>query len=245
MTNPEFVYPSVVAFRNSPLLAGLDNRDVIFSAIADPDHPEKLLPEIEHQIFSGTQELIDMFNGIGAEDPILSIPALARTKALKEKIGSLPNLSDLKDKWQVAMAFVNGSKRMMDGQTNKERKATGQEVTKDEVDLAIGTPSMPIPPETKAIGTALHFIERAFFAHFRNTPESNKVKPELNDWKKDEILFALEDMAQVRHAQRRLALTDEPEAILFEKINTPNDLGGLGWRKQANLDAIISELGNL
>lgn len=244
MGNKEFTYPSVRRIKESSLLTGLEGRDAIFSEITDPQRPDKLLPELEHQIFGGARELIDLFNELDATDPMLSMPSLARTKSLKEKIGNLPNLEDLADKWQVAMALVNGSKRMLDGQANKERKATGLEVTKDEVDKAIGTPSMPIPPKTKVVGSALHYIERAMFAHFRNKPESSS-NPELNNWKKDEILFALADMAQLRDAQRRLGKTTEQETILFELINTPNDLGGLGWRKQTNLDAIFVELGNL
>lgn len=237
----EIAYPNLARIRQNSLLTGLDQRNQIFEAIADPNKPRKLLPEIEAQIFDGCQQLIDLFNQIEVNDPILSIPTLSRTKALKNKVGQLPNLKDLNNSREVAFALVNGSRRMIEGQRNRKKRIRGEMVTQAETDLAIGTPSMDISPKTKAVGSALHFIERTMFAHFRNQPDSsgNKV---LSRWTKDEILFALEDMAQLRHAQITLGQTTNPEMILFSLINTPNIEDGLGWRKPENLQAITNEL---
>lgn len=234
----KYTYPDLKRFSESSLLNGLDNRAEILSAVTDPERPDRLLPEIEHSIFSGTQELITMFNSLDTDDPALQIPSLSRTLALKEKVGSLPDLEDLDDKREVAFALVNGATRMMEGQTNKESAKQGNPPTKEQVDHAIGTPSMDIPPKVKVIGTALHFIERTMFARFRN----QNAEPSHQTWTKDEILFALEDMAQLNHAKIQLGMTEGSEAILFNLINTPNDQGGLGWRKPANLNAIQSEL---
>ncbi len=236
----KYTYPNLKRFSESRLLAGLDNRAEILSAVTDPDRPDRLLPEIERSIFSGTQELINMFNALDIHDPALQIPSLSRTLALKEKVGSLPNLEELNDPREVAFALVNGATRMMDGQTNKESAKQGNPPTREQINHAIGTPSMDIPPKVKVVGTALHFIERTMFARFRN----QNTEPSHQTWTKDEILFALEDMAQLNHAKLQLGLAEGSEAILFDLINTPNDQGGLGWRKPANLHAIQSELSN-
>lgn len=240
----EIKYPSLKRIENSPLLASLEQRANIFRAIANPDDLNRLLPELEHLIFEGCQELIDLFNRTEMNDPALSLPSLVRTKLLKVKVGQLPDLADLNDQREIAFALVNASHRMLDGQTNKKRRQSLHEVSQAETNFAIGTPSMDIPAHTKTVGSVLHFIERAMFVYFRHKFDNPPNNP-LSHWTKDEILFALEDMAQLRHTQRRLNQTADQETILFEIINTPNDLGGLGWRKQANLDAMFVELDNL
>ncbi len=238
-----FKYPNLQGFeRNRDFLPDLIERKKIFKEIIDKKRPGKLIPELEHQIFDGSQELVDLFNKIDINDSVLSLPSLSRTKALKEKIGQLPNLEDLNNPVEFIVAMLDGSKSMLKGQENKEKKQKGLDITQEEIDSAIGTPSLNIPPKTKAIGSSLHLIERQMFAHFRN--KDNNLKGGDN-WKKDEILFALEDMAQLRHVQRDLNQTKKPETILFNLINSQNTEGGLGWRKPENLETIKNELKNI
>ncbi len=181
-----------------------------------------------------------MFNDLDANDPVLTLPSLSRTKHLKDRVDQLPDLEMLNDPREFAFALVNAHHRMIEGQNNKRAAKSGVIITDEQKKRAIGTPSMSISDRVKAIGIALHLIERTMFAYFRNQD------PELyKEWEKDEILFALEDMAQLRHAQITLWLRDDADAILFNLINLPNDQGGLDWRKPANLDEIAADLNRL
>ncbi len=222
-----YQYPDLTRLSMSPFLDGLKDRDQILRSARKIGEPNLLHNLFEHPVIWGTQELIDMYNEIDPEDKILTLPSLSRTKALKNRVQELPNLEDLSPR-EFAFGLVNAHHRIMDGQNNKD------------INRSIGTPSMDIPPEIKAIGIGLHVIERTMFAHFRNTrPDLEKI------WYKDEILFALEDMAQLHEAGRKLGFTTMDSAILFRLINTPNKDNGLGWRNPDNLARITEELKGL
>jgi hypothetical protein len=185
--------------------------------------------EFKDTVTNGYGELIDRFNSMEPSDSVLEL--MPKVAELKTTLGvnKLPTLMELKPR-QV----LKGVKEAV------EKSEMGQYIKRDElpktpenVKQAIGTPSMDTNNMALAIGTAGHVIERTMFNHFRDQGMDHQ-------WTKDEILFALEDLSLLMHAE--MLVENKPDSILFRWIATSNSEtpeGGLGWRKNTQVDDFI------
>jgi len=102
--------------------------------------------------------------------------------------------------------------------------------------MLIGTPSIETNDLALAIGTAGHVIERAIFANLRRVGVDH-------EWRKDEVLFALQDIALLMHAEN--IVFDGQDSLLFRWFTFPPSIhqgGGLGWRKDSQVRDFIKGL---
>lgn len=195
------------------------------------EHPDK---DIETTIYDGYGQLIDAFNAADSQSHLSEL--VPNVGLLKELLGdeTLPGINDLKaTDYFRGMRVARGL--MLEGQTNKARRKNLELVTKAEIDRAIGAPSVDTDPRALAVGTAGHILERAIMAHL-------KAKGvDTSTWVKDQVLWALEDLALLQHAEAQTYGGEDAE--LFVYFTTPNDLegGGMAWRKQAQVDEIVEK----
>src|SRR3989338_4960342 len=99
---------------------------------------------------------------------------------------------------------------------------------------AIMSPSAETNTQSLIVGTAAHILERALFTRLQTEG--------FDQWMKDEILFALEDLILLQHAEA-LAGNGE-DSPLFHIVTSPHSLGpegGIGWRKQEQVDEFVKK----
>lgn len=189
---------------------------------------------VESVVYKGYDDLIERFNGYCDQGQVYDelLPACIRLRSLLEG-GTLPRIDDLSAK-DLAVGVRESNQRMLEGQDNKRRQANGELVTQAQIDHAIGAPSVDTAPEALAVGVAGHIIERTIYAHLQ------KQGLETNTWAKDTVLWALEEIAMFRHIVAEIYGTiDDPRLTnYFIQPAGQDKLSGMGWRKQADLDAM-------
>ena len=182
----------------------------------------------EEIAYEGYQELIDKFNSFDDPDLMVLVPNVVK---LRELLGDrqLPDIAGL-----GAKDLIDGIKisreLMLEGQSNMLRKAAGEVITAAEIQKAIGAPSVDTAPEALVIGTAGHILERTIMARLK------KDGVDTGAWVKDQVLWALEDLALLEHAKAHTYGTRD--SVLYNYFATPPNKngGGMGWRKQAIID---------
>ena len=214
-------------------LRDLEQIPAIAKVVLDSMKPESTT-RIEETIYYGYGELISEFN---IYEPSIHDGLVPNVLALKKLLGDhkLPTLEELSAK-DLAAGIKVSRGLMLDGQELKHRETDGKAVSPDEITLAIGAPSVDTHPEALAIGTAGHIIERTMIAHLA------KAGIDTTGWVKDQILWALEDLALLQHA--RVETYDGTDAVLYEYFTqAPSVLpeGGMGWRKPEVVRETIDE----
>lgn len=189
--------------------------------------------EIESLIFEGLNELIDRFNRLGEEELGRLAPFMEHTSDLKRILGGipLPKVEEITPK-EVLVGINKARFSMTWGQGIREGVISD---TPENRKLAILTPIMETSEKALAIGTAAHLIERAMFWHFKGRAVSYH-------WQKDDILHALVEVAMLMEAEFRAERGPKPK--LLEIFTTPTFLdenGGLGWRKQAEVEEFVEK----
>ncbi len=210
----------------SKRLAGLDKTGLVMQTVKERE------AELQQLIIGGYNQLITRFNQLKLEDPILGV--MPKTKVLKEALQDVevPTLEAVSPR-EILSGVNEARDAMLLGQ---EIKHGIVEATPDNVQKAIGTPSMETSNMALSVGTAGHVIERTLFSHFRKLG----IRGIQEEWIKDDILFALEDCALLMHAEATNGLADEPHLLKF--IARPNALdeeGGLGWRKPEQVQEFV------
>jgi len=217
--------------RGAQYLKELDQASTIAQGMLGEsyDDPEK---NIEASIYDGYEKLINSFNLISASDPCSElIPNVAILKGL---LGDepLPQIDDLK-----ALDYFRGMRvargLMLEGQVNKKRRGNSELVTKAEIDHAIGAPSVDTDPRALAVGTAGHILERTIMAHLK----TNGI--DTSTWVKDQVLWALEDLALLQHAYSETYGGDDSELFTYFTTTPAVKDGGMGWRKKEQVDKIV------
>src|SRR5579872_4142999 len=149
----------------------------------------KANPELEDVFYTGYGELIARFNTINSHEPALAIMPGVRNLKQRLKGIALPDLNIINAR-ELVGGISEAREKMVMGQEIKQGII---EATDDNRNEAIGSPSLDTSPAALAIGTASHILERAMFNYFRSKG--------IQLWAKDEILFALEDLILLKHAE--------------------------------------------
>lgn len=177
----------------------------------------------------GINELTFGFNSLQPGDPLLDLAVMANTKRLKSVIGRfpLPPVDEITRK-ELAQGLRSAIPAMVTGQAHRHGVNT---YGLDE----IRTPSMASSPDALCAGIAMHVYERSMFSRFVNhgidgIPVGEVVIP----WKKDDIIFALEECAMLMHAQAQVGSSDFDPVLLNMIANrTPTyTYCGLGWKSE-------------
>lgn len=208
----------------------LDKAPEIAKAVISSMEPHSEERSLERVIYDGYQELIDLFNSY---KPDIHDDLAPNVLLLKELLGdaALPSITDPSAKDLVEGLAVS-RELMLEGQELKSRRSRGITPTQKETDHAIGAPSVDTDPRALAIGTAGHIIERTLMAHLK------RMGLNTSEWVKDQILWALEDLALLQHAESQTYGTDD--AMLFEYFTSaPGPNGGMGWRKPEAVQHVV------
>lgn len=213
------------------ILQRLDNTPRVVAALQDP----KIREQFEFTVYTGLDDLIFYFNSLSSAE--IDKLQLSGVRALKQKLGEmrLPRLGDISSQ-EFTSGLREATPLMLRGQEIRRGTFEG---SPEETEAAIGTPSMPTQELALAVGAAAHLTERAIMAHMK--------RKGIGDWKKDDILFALEEIALFIHAEHEILQDDMfPDSPLYPFIVQPNSQGGLGWRNeeharvmQKNLEALL------
>lgn len=190
--------------------------------------------EIEPLIFEGFNELIDRFNRLRQSDASNLAPILRAGKAwgLKGVLGnnSLPRLEEI-DAREVLLGVNESRSLMACGQEIGKGVIPGTEVNKRKAILA---PNLKTSEKALAVGIAGHLIERSIFWYFEKKGFTNHL------WEKDDILYALEEMAILMEAEYRAGKGSEPKLLkVFTTPPSADENGGLGWRKPEEVDEFV------
>jgi hypothetical protein len=159
-------------------------------------------------------QLREMFNLLQEDDPRMA--EMPKALALKKAMGDteLPSLIEMAD-GHFYTALRKTKRLMLEGQ----EIARGKQVTPEEAQLAIGTPSYKTSPLARAVGTAAHLGERTFF----EWAEKKGIVPQ-GGWKKDDWLHALKDVLILLECRSRNPLMRLTSLFLKSK-----DKDGLSW----------------
>ncbi|GEM_PF-2849573 len=203
-------------------------RAVLASAESGPED------DIEKMIYRCYGKLINLFNDFDTES--IYDELVPKVVELKGLLGDtdLPALDELSAR-DLLSGVRASSNLMVEGQTNKRRRKAGQLITKAEIDHAIGAPSLDTTPEALAVGTSSHIIERTMMAYLAGHGVDTST------WSKDQILWALEELAVLAHAENYTYGDDDME--LFDYFISPPSTeagGGLGWRKATQVDEVCT-----
>lgn len=194
-------------------------------------------PNVEEVIYSGYDNLITRFTDYGSPIHDALVPNVL---TLKKLLGEhrLQNIEQLSAK-DLLIGIKVSRNLMLAGQDIKNRKAKGKKVAHDEVVRAIGAPSVETHPEALAVGTAGHIIERTMMEHLRRSGV------DTTGWVKDQILWALEDLAVLSHVESLCGAGDE--SVLYKYFASAPSLenGGMGWRKPDNILQATQKYWNL
>ncbi|OGK18022.1 hypothetical protein A3G67_04420 [Candidatus Roizmanbacteria bacterium RIFCSPLOWO2_12_FULL_40_12] len=183
---------------------------------------------VERVVFQGFNDLIERFNAMNDDDPNQEL--LPDVMTLKQKLGSakLPTIAELGKKdlirgLRAANKFIEIGQDIKKGKLPEKLKGA-----------AIMSPSAETNTQSLIVGTAAHILERALFTRLQTEG--------FDQWMKDEILFALEDLILLQHAEA-LAGNGE-DSPLFHIVTSPHSLGpegGIGWRKQEQVDEFVKK----
>jgi hypothetical protein len=185
----------------------------------------KSSPEELNVLFvDGFNQLINTFNEIKIDDPLLEI--MPGTKNLKKALNGIdiPIIGELSP-LSVVRGFKDAKEAMLEGQ---EAKNAGQKTERNAILIAS---SDAASPTALFVGSAGHFMERACFDYFRK----KGINGIEGNWQKDEVLFALEECVVMLQSKFELGEINEGP-ILAKIIAKPMSEGGTGWRKQEHLD---------
>jgi hypothetical protein len=180
--------------------------------------------ELKDLFVNGFNQLINTFNGMNDDDPLLEI--MPGTKNLKNALNGIeiPVIGELSP-LSVVRGFKDAKEAMLEGQKAKD---TGQKTERNAILIAS---SDVASPTALFVGSAGHFMERACFDYFRK----NGIDGINGNWQKDEVLFALEECVVMLQTKFELGEINE-EPILAKIITKPMSEGGVGWRKQEHID---------
>lgn len=186
-------------------------------------------------ILIGFNQLIDRFNSLEENSPELSL--MPRTQKLLETIGSgkMPRVESFGAR-EILEGIEEARDPMLAGQDIKNGVL---EKSEKNVKDAIGTPSMDTSHTALAVGTAAHILERMIFQRLRS---SGIYGIDGQEWLKDDVLFALEDCALLMEAEFEFGISPEMP-ILFNLITVPNVFGGLGWKKEEQINEFFRAYG--
>ncbi|OGK38978.1 hypothetical protein A3F34_02155 [Candidatus Roizmanbacteria bacterium RIFCSPHIGHO2_12_FULL_44_10] len=187
--------------------------------------------ELTATVFGGFNQLVDDFNTTDWSDlegEVLHI--MKGYQHLKNILGEvpLPRPSSLSDR-----ELLLGTREATRLMRLSHQSLTGGGLP-DGVNApdTISTPLFPTSDHALVVGIASHIIERALFTRLR------KIAKDIADpdhvWRKDDILHALQDMVLLRHTRSIDGIDDE--SALFEVITAPHSKGGLGWRREDQVD---------
>ncbi len=207
-------------------LGKLEQAPSIAKAMIDSTYPEAE-KDIEAMIYRGYSELITMFNAYGDNRYMELTP---NVKTLQDLLGGrpLPSIDELGPR-DYLTGMQAAKSRMLKGQDIKYRRVHGENIAQAEVNHAIGAPSVDGHPDVLAVGTAGHILERTIFAHLK------KQGVDTDTWVKDQVLWALEDLAVLSYVDS-LVHPDHKPAELYHTFATPpnpeDPNSGMGWRKE-------------
>ena len=204
-------------------LDSLDNAPWILNYLKEDGNEAK----VATLVTVGINQLVTGLNSLSPSNPLLQLSVMERTRALKDAVGDkpFPFVADISVN-ELKRGLKSAIPAMLTGQAHRRGENT---YGRDE----IKTPSMA------AVGTALHIYERSMFERLRNQgiegmPGEEKVIP----WKKDDIIFALEECAMLMHAQAQVAQEGDTDSILLPMIanRAPTYTHcGLGWRSEEDV----------
>lgn len=219
--------------RAAHYLKDLEQVPAIAQAMLEPTESDPT-ESMEALIYAGYDDLIDMFNRTSANDRMSEL--MPKFVELKDLLGeaTLPQITELRaTDYFRGMRVARGL--MLEGQEHKRRRKNSELVTKAEKDHAIGAPSVDTSPDALAVGTAGHIIERTIMAHLKS------MGIDTTDWVKDQALWALEDLALVRHADAETYGNDDNALFYYITMPPSSKTGGMGWRKQDQVDGAIEK----
>lgn len=173
---------------------------------------------LEWVIPDGFGQLIDRFNSLDPDDSSMDI--MPGAKNLKKVLlgKPLPTFEEIGPKdW---LYDIKRAAKLMQSEEEIENKGI---------------------PETNdlslIIEIAAHIVERSIFSYMRR-----KGIAAGHNWQENEVLFALEDIVLLRHAECETHRGHE--SLLFTRFNSPRSLGGgggLGWKDPEYIDKFIRD----
>lgn len=183
---------------------------------------------VENVIYGGLNELISKFNSVQIGDKDMGL--MPEAEKLKRKLGDkpLPTIEEL-----GAREFRRGlleAKRLME--MGQDIKIGHIEDTTENKSVAIMSPSVETNDLALLVGTGAHLLEETMYVHLRTLG--------FPEWAKDEVLYPLEEMALLMHAETLIGAGHESR--LFHYITTPPSLkssGGMGWKKLKDVENFV------
>lgn len=216
-------------------LDGLDRvpkiaQAIIESAANDPEAGTEAL------IYNGYDQLVNLFNEATTSDSYKHLEELLpHTSKLKELLSgqTLPLLEGLSAK-ELIVGIRSARKAMLYGQ---RIRSYNRKYFKSESAKAIMAPSIPTALDSSAIGIAGHLYERTAFEAL------SRKGIDTSDWPKDQILWALEELALLHHAEVATygEADDRVDTLLFDIFTTPanENGGGMGWQTTVQVQAMV------
>jgi hypothetical protein len=217
-------------------LDGLDRvpkiaQAIIESAANDPESSTEAL------IYNGYDQLVNLYNEVTTSDSYVHLEELIpHTTELKEYLGSqpLPLPEELSAK-ELVIGIRRAHEAMLYGQRIRSYR---RKYFKSESAKAIMAPSIPTALDSSAVGIAGHLYERTTFEAL------SRRGIDTSEWPKDKILWALEELALLSHAEVATygETEDRADTLLFDIFTTPadEDGGGMGWRTAEQVQAMMT-----
>jgi len=195
----------------------------------DPDQERT----VEQMIYEGYDELISLFN---VTDGTIHAEIMPKFTELKSLLGDvpLPRLDEIGAK-DLVRGIRASNYLMIAGQDNALRTLSGENVTQEEKENAIGAPSVGSNAQAIAVGSAGHLVERSIMAYAKR----NGI--DTSGWVKDQVLWALEELALLAHA-KIYTYGERPEyseTLLYPYFTHAPSMdadGGMGWRNEEQVD---------
>jgi len=217
-------------------LDGLDRVPKIAQAIIESaaNNPEA---STEALIYNGYDQLVNLFNEVTTSESYVHLEELLpHTTELKELLDTqaLPLLEELSAK-ELVIGIRTAHEAMRYGQRIRSYK---RKYFKSESAKAIMAPSILTALDSSAIGIAGHLYERTAFEAL------SRKGIDTSEWPKDKILWALEELALLSHAEVATygETEDRVDVLLFDIFTTPADEngGGMGWRTAEQVQAMMT-----
>jgi hypothetical protein len=167
------------------------------------------------EILIGYDRLISAFNKISPRASIVDI--MPKTRALHNILDgrAIPTIKEMSE-GNFVSALFDARDPIMLGE--KIKNGSLPNPSQEEIQYAIGTPSMDTATEAIVVGTVGHLVERTFF----KWTESINLVPK-GVLKKDDFLQALDEVVMLHN------ISEGEDLPLTEYFLTPNSEGGLGW----------------
>ncbi|MEA3357609.1 MAG: hypothetical protein U9Q67_04205, partial [Patescibacteria group bacterium] len=205
MAIEDFQFPTIDAVAKR--LYEIPNTGRVRACLEQPEDIERF----EELTYGGIVQLVEEFNRIDIADPLIEF--MPGVKRLKDILGNqqLPLPEEIS-----ARDFIRGLRQA------RELMIRGQDLSDGKIlrdthyaKAAIQTPSMNTHELALAVGTSLHLYERSVFEMMTRLGIA-----ESTEWTKDDVLFALEDLALLMHAQSVMH-SDCQDAILYDLMTFP------------------------